>query len=103
MTQITGGSDKKRHKKRMPGRASFARCGARGEELLLRAFRVLNERAVRVDDVAVVVRGRAADDGAFRFAVFAVGLDHVALRRDGVPPGRGETVLEGVVPAVVLR
>src|SRR5260221_3067982 len=71
--------------------------------LLLRAFRVLNERAIRVDDVAVVVRGRAADDGGLRLAVLAVGLYHVGLRCDGVAPGSGETVLEGVVPAVVLR
>src|SRR5258708_15277752 len=105
MTLITGGSDKKRHKRGCLADI-LSPCKGQGKRsLLLRTFRVLNERAIRVDDVAVVVRGWAADDGGLSHAVLAVGLDHVGLRRDGAAPGSasGETVLEGGVPAVVLR
>src|SRR5258708_37459242 len=82
MTLITGGSDKKRHKRGCLADI-LSPCKGQGKRsLLLRTFRVLNERAIRVDDVAVVVRGWAADDGGLSHAVLAVGLDHVGLRRD---------------------
>src|SRR5260221_9120056 len=73
------------------------------KNLLLRTLRPLKERSVRVDDVAVEVRGRAAAGGGLRSAILAHGTDGVRLRGGCTCPGLRCTELPAIAPAVVRR
>src|SRR5204862_7530119 len=82
-------------------RGALSHADVRGGLLRLHALGILKERTVRVNDVAVEVRGCAAVVAAdVRRPILAAGDDRVDLRCGGRAPRLVDVHLPGVAPTI---